>query len=241
MTTPLTSPRFLDWRDPATTRTATSVGEENRARKKLRLRRRSVSLGDIHKNADKMEFHVLILGVDKAGKTTLLEKLKSLYSNLEGLPPDRIVPTVGLNIGRVEASNAKLVFWDLGGQVGLRTIWEKYYEEAHAIVYVIDAGCPSSFEDSKSALGKVLRHEDLQGAPLLILANKQDLAGAVSTEELGRYLDLKELNERLYMFEAVSAYNGTGIKFAIDWLVDVMERSKRTEMLRVRAGVTGHV
>ncbi|CAL9043369.1 unnamed protein product [Musa banksii] len=172
---------------------------------------------------------------------TLLEKLKSLYSNLEGLPPDRIVPTVGLNIGRVEASNAKLVFWDLGGQIGLRTIWEKYYEEAHAIVYVIDAGCPSSFEDSKSALGKVLRHEDLQGAPLLILANKQDLPGAVSTEELARYLDLKELNERLYMIEAVSAYNGTGIKFAIDWLVDVMERSKRTEMLRVRAGVTGHV
>ncbi|KAK1354685.1 hypothetical protein POM88_047941 [Heracleum sosnowskyi] len=48
----------------------------------------------------KTEFHVLILGIDKAGKTTLLEKLKSQYSNVEGLPPDRIVPTVGLNIGR---------------------------------------------------------------------------------------------------------------------------------------------
>uniref|UniRef100_F6HDE9 ADP-ribosylation factor-related protein 1 n=1 Tax=Vitis vinifera TaxID=29760 RepID=F6HDE9_VITVI len=65
----------------------------------------------------KAEFHVLILGIDKAGKTTLLEKLKALYTNLEGLPPDRIVPTVGLNIGRVELSNTKLVFWDLGGQV----------------------------------------------------------------------------------------------------------------------------
>lgn len=101
----------------------------------------------------KMEFHVLILGIDKAGKTvicltitfeksrmpmlffffflvpnsclsffsnesqTLLEKLKSQYSNMEALPPDRIVPTVGLNIGRVEVSNTKLVFWDLGGQV----------------------------------------------------------------------------------------------------------------------------
>ncbi|RVW57667.1 ADP-ribosylation factor-related protein 1 [Vitis vinifera] len=142
----------------------------------------------------KAEFHVLILGIDKAGKTviyhlifscgnksflcmllhlTLLEKLKALYSNLEGLPPDRILPTVGLNIGRVELSNTKLVFWDLGGQPGLRSIWEKYYEEAHAVVYVIDASCPSRFEDSKSALEKILRHEDLQGAPLLILANKQ--------------------------------------------------------------------
>ncbi|KAK8965366.1 hypothetical protein KSP40_PGU001994 [Platanthera guangdongensis] len=47
---------------------------------------------------------------------SLLEKLKAIYLNSEGLPPDRIVPTVGLNIGRIEVSNAKLVLWDLGGQ-----------------------------------------------------------------------------------------------------------------------------
>ncbi|XP_028062647.1 ADP-ribosylation factor-related protein 1-like isoform X3 [Camellia sinensis] len=170
--------------------------------------------------------------------STLLEKLKAQYSNLEGLPPDRIVPTVGLNIGRVEVSNTKLVFWDLGGQPGLRSIWEKYYEEAHAVIYVVDAACPSRFEDSKSALEKVLRHEDLQGAPLLILANKQDLAEAVSAEELDRYLDLKKLDERAYTLQAVSAYDGMGIKESVDWLVDIMERSKRTEMLRIRAGVT---
>lgn len=182
---------------------------------------------------------MLILGIDKAGKTTLLEKLKSLYSNLEGVPPDRIVPTVGLNIGRVEVGNSKLVFWDLGGQLGLRSIWEKYYEEAHAVIYVIDAACPSRFEDSKSALEKVLRHEDLQGAPLLIFANKQDLDEAVSAEELARYLDLKKLDERVYMFEAVSGFDGTGIKEGVDWLVEVMQRSKRTEMMRVRAGLAG--
>jgi ADP-ribosylation factor related protein 1 len=61
---------------------------------------------------------------------------------------------VGLNIGRIEVSNAKIVFWDLGGQPGLRSIWEKYYEEAHALIYLIDAACPTRFEDSKSALGK---------------------------------------------------------------------------------------
>ncbi|KAJ7969985.1 ADP-ribosylation factor-related protein 1 [Quillaja saponaria] len=188
---------------------------------------------------NKIEFHVLILGIDKAGKTTLLEKLKSVYSKLEGLPPDRIVPTVGLNIGRLEVSSTKLVFWDLGGQPGLRSIWEKYYEEAHAVVFVIDAACPARFEDSKSALEKVLWHQDLQGAPLLILANKQDLAEAVSAEELARYLDLKKLDERVYMFEAVSAYDGLGIKESVEWLVEVMERSKRTEILSVRAGATG--
>ncbi|KAK6135316.1 hypothetical protein DH2020_030958 [Rehmannia glutinosa] len=184
----------------------------------------------------KMEFHVLILGIDKAGKTTLLEKLKSQYLNLEGLPTDRIVPTVGLNIGRVEVSNTKLVFWDLGGQPGLRSIWEKYYEEANAVIYVVDAACPSRFEDSKSALEKVLQHEDLQGAPLLILANKQDLEEVVSTDELAQYLDVKRLDERVFTFQAVSAFDGLGIKESVNWLVDAMERSKRSETLRLRAG-----
>ncbi|CAH9111916.1 unnamed protein product [Cuscuta europaea] len=186
----------------------------------------------------KTEFHVLILGIDKAGKTTLLEKLKSQFLNIEALPPDRIVPTVGLNIGRVEVSNSKLVFWDLGGQPGLRSIWEKYYEEAHAVLFVIDAACPSRFEDAKSALEKVLRHEELQGAPLLILANKQDLSEAVSVEELDRYLDLKKLDERVYTYQAVSAYEGTGIKESVNWLVNAMERSKRTERLKQRAEST---
>ncbi|CAN1267305.1 ADP-ribosylation factor-related protein 1 [Linum perenne] len=193
----------------------------------------------------KTEFHVLILGIDKAGKTTLLEKLKTVYSNSEGLPPDRIVPTVGLNIGRLEVSNSKLVFWDLGGQIGLRSIWEKYYEEAHAVIFVVDAACPSRFEDSKSALEKVLRHDDLQGAPVLILANKQDLPDAVTTDELGRYLDPKKLDERVSMYEAVSAYDGVekkcslGIKGSLEWLVESMERSKRTETLKLRAGMNG--
>ncbi|KAL6856255.1 hypothetical protein ACP4OV_019057 [Aristida adscensionis] len=203
----------------------------------------------------KTEFHVLILGVHKAGKTTLLEKLKSIYLKGEGLPHDRIVPTVGLNIGRIEDANVKLVFWDLGGQPGLRTIWEKYYEEAHAIIYVIDSAAASSFEDAKSALEKVLRHEHLQGAPLLIFANKQgeinppgkldtihmDSPAAVTEEELARHLHLKELDERPCMFMAGSAYDGTGIKLGVDWLVEEMERSKRTEALRARTEAAGKI
>lgn len=183
----------------------------------------------------KSEFHVLILGIDKAGKTTLLEKLKTLYSDIEGLPPDRIVPTVGLNIGRVEAHKAKLIFWDLGGQLGLRTIWEKYYEEAHAVLYVVDSVSKTRFEDTKSTLEKVLRHPDLQGAPVLIFANKQDLAGAVNAEELSEFLDIKEQNGRLTRVQGISAYEGSGIQEGVLWLVENMKKTKRTEELHRRA------
>ncbi|KAI3947177.1 hypothetical protein MKW92_011525, partial [Papaver armeniacum] len=89
----------------------------------------------------KTEFHVLILA-------------------------DRIVPTVGLNIGRIEASNTKIIFWDLGGQSGLRPIWEKYFEEAHAIIYVIDVASHRTLKIQYLLwVKKLLRHEDLQGGP----------------------------------------------------------------------------
>lgn len=183
----------------------------------------------------KAEFHVLILGIDKAGKTTLLEKLKTLYSDVEGLPPDRIVPTVGLNIGRVEAHKSKLIFWDLGGQLGLRTIWEKYYEEAHAVVYVVDSASKTRFEDAKSALEKVLRHPDLQGAPVLVFANKQDLPGAVNAEELARYLELKDQKSIQSRVQGISAHEGSGIQEGVLWLVEAMKNNKRTEQLQRQA------
>lgn len=66
----------------------------------------------------KEEYRVLILGIDKAGKTTLLEQIKSVYTSLPGLDPEKILPTVGLNVGRVDAYKCQLIFWDLGGQPG---------------------------------------------------------------------------------------------------------------------------
>ncbi|CAI5949636.1 unnamed protein product [Closterium sp. NIES-64] len=183
----------------------------------------------------KAEYHILILGIDKAGKTTLLERVKGLYTDYEGIPPDRVVPTVGLNIGRVEAHKAKLIFWDLGGQIGLRTIWEKYYEEAHAVIYVVDAACPDRFDDARGALEKVLRHEDLVGAPILIFANKQDLPSAVGEEDLTHCLELRDLKGRSAMVMPVCAYDGTGVREGVTWLVEAMRKSQRADLIKQRA------
>jgi len=99
----------------------------------------SLCNGFVNYMLQKDEFHILILGVDNAGKTNLLERLKTLFTDITGLEPSKIMPTVGLNVGRLEAHDSSLIFWDLGGQKNLRGIWDKYYDETHAIIFVLDA------------------------------------------------------------------------------------------------------
>ena len=87
----------------------------------------------------KEEYRILLVGLDKAGKTNILENLKTHLSGHPGLEADKILPTVGLNVARLEAFRVQLMIWDLGGQTGLRSIWDKYYADSHALVFVIDA------------------------------------------------------------------------------------------------------
>ena len=86
----------------------------------------------------------MILGVGGAGKTCVLESLKTRFSPMPGLAPAQIVPTVGLNLARLEVPAARggaetCVFWDLGGAPGLRGIWERYYAECDGVLFVVDA------------------------------------------------------------------------------------------------------
>jgi ADP-ribosylation factor related protein 1 len=104
----------------------------------------------------KEELHILIIGLDKAGKTSLLEKMKTLCSDFPGLDPEQVLPTVGLNIARFEAHNSPLVCWDLGGQAGLRSIWDKYYGEAHALLFVVDSADPQRFDEARQELERAL-------------------------------------------------------------------------------------
>jgi len=81
--------------------------------------------------------------------------IKSLYSTTL-FQPDNIRPTIGQNIGRVtvgENDKIVLAFWDLGGQEGLRKIWEEYYKESDALIFVVDATDKGRIEECKDALG----------------------------------------------------------------------------------------
>mmetsp|Transcript_12523 Transcript_12523/g.20687 ORF Transcript_12523/g.20687 Transcript_12523/m.20687 type:complete len:150 (+) Transcript_12523:177-626(+) len=123
----------------------------------------------------KTEVNILILGLDYAGKTTILEQVKGMYGRKPGISPDKIPPTIGLNIGKFEISNCKVTIWDLGGQVRMRSIWDKYYKDTHGMIFVIDSVDISRFEEAKLAFDSLLNHPNLSEVPMMLVANKQDL------------------------------------------------------------------
>eukprot|EP00808_Paulinella_micropora_P028122 g61791.t1 len=189
----------------------------------------------------KTYYRILILGVDNAGKTTLLEMLRHRYAN--GPKPDRvrILPTVGLNIGRLDLPEAKLMIWDLGGQDSLRVLWDKYYAETHAVIYVIDSSDEKRFAEANRELVTLLKHSDLTDAPLLVLANKQDLSDVSSKQLLTSLsLDVKQKwlqgpgGKRLFALLPVSALTGRGVEDAVDWLLEHLPDSARVLQLQHR-------
>ncbi|XP_051271018.1 ADP-ribosylation factor-related protein 1 isoform X2 [Dicentrarchus labrax] len=103
----------------------------------------------------KDEYCVLILGLDNAGKTTFLEQTKTKFSkNYKGMNLSKITTTVGLNIGTIDVGKARLMFWDLGGQEELQSLWDKYYAESHGVIYVIDSTDEERLSESKEAFAK---------------------------------------------------------------------------------------
>eukprot|EP01062_Namystynia_karyoxenos_P043006 TRINITY_DN3148_c0_g1_i2.p1 TRINITY_DN3148_c0_g1~~TRINITY_DN3148_c0_g1_i2.p1 ORF type:complete len:269 (+),score=67.61 TRINITY_DN3148_c0_g1_i2:121-927(+) len=134
----------------------------------------------------KDEYRILLTGLDNAGKTTLLERVKTLHG-IPGLPSDKIAPTVGLNLGRIELRRCRILIWDLGGMASLRPIWRKYYAQTHALVFVCDASLPrfdARWREVRACLRDILSAPQLGDVPLLILANKQDCTCALTAQEV---------------------------------------------------------
>lgn len=176
---------------------------------------------------------MLIIGLDSSGKTSFIEQLKSLYTNVEGLASEKIRPTVGLNVAKFEAFNTSLIFWDLGGASNLRSLWEKYYSEAHGVIFMIDASQKKRFEEAKSTLDRVLASRDLSNCPLLILCNKTDVQGAEKTDEVLESLGLKTMGPaQPFNILPVCAMDGNGVKESVQWLVQTIKTNQRSVGVR---------
>lgn len=168
----------------------------------------------------KTEVHILILGLDHAGKTTLLEQMKGIFKKMPGIPPERIPPTIGLNLGKMDVERSRVIFWDLGGQVRMRSIWEKYYAEAHGMIFVIDSADVGRFEEARLAFDTVRHHEELRGIPVMLLANKQDLPGALAAEDIAINFEVHTSPPRSFRLQPASCLTCEGIEDGVRWVVE---------------------
>jgi len=159
------------------------------------------------------EIRVLVLGLDNSGKTTLLKKLN-------GEDVLSISPTLGFTISTFEHNNLKLNVWDVGGQKSLRAFWRNYFESTDGLIYVVDSSDTFRMNDSKQELQNLLKEERLLGATLLVLANKQDLSGAVSCETIKDLLQLDSIKTHHWKIVGCSAYTGLNLLSSIDWLLE---------------------
>ena len=123
------------------------------------------------------EARILVLGLDNAGKTTILKKLSK-----ESI--DTIMPTQGFNIKSMVSDGFKLNMWDIGGQKSIRPYWRNYFDNTDALVYVVDSADQERFLECKQELAKLVAEDKMAGIPVLIFANKQDLLSSKPPEEV---------------------------------------------------------
>ncbi|KAI9867040.1 MAG: Arf GTPase arl1 [Trichoglossum hirsutum] len=172
----------------------------------------------------KKEIRILILGLDNAGKTTLLYRLKLTKVGVKIGEVVTTVPTIGFNVESVTYRNLNFNVWDLGGQTSIRPYWRCYYANTAAVIFVIDSTDIERLGTASEELSAMLNEEELRDAALLVFANKQDQPGAKGAGEISEALQLGKLKDRSWSIVACSAVDGRGIHEGMDWLVQTVQQ-----------------
>jgi len=160
-----------------------------------------------------------MVGLDAAGKTTVLYKLKlgEIVTT---------IPTIGFNVETVQYKNINFTVWDVGGQDKIRPLWRHYYQNTQGVIYVVDSNDRERVDEAALELQKILREDELRDAVVLVLANKQDLPNAMSVAEVTDKLGLHSLRSRQWYIQATCATSGDGLYEGLDWLANALKNKK---------------
>ena len=153
------------------------------------------------------EPRVLILGLDNAGKTTILNKLGVAEEHPTEAPEG---PTQGFNVMDVHRDGRRAKLCDLGGQRALREYWEDYYANTDCIMYVVDSSDMRRLQEAHEAFMDVVK--GVPNVPVLVFANKQDLATAKDPQVVAESLELNDFRDRRWHIQGCSAKTGSGLE-----------------------------
>ena len=163
----------------------------------------------------------LMVGLDAAGKTTILYKLKlgEVVTT---------IPTIGFNLETVEYKNITFTAWDLDGKDKIRrSLFRHYYQNTKGLIFVVDSNDGDRIAEAKDELNKMLGEDELRDAILLVFANKQDLPNAMSAAEITEKLGLSSLRGRNWYIQSCCATSGEGLYEGLDWLSNTLAKNSK--------------
>ena len=165
------------------------------------------------------EMRILMVGLDAAGKTTILYKLK-LGEIVH------TIPTIGFNVETVEYKNISFTVWDVGGQDRIRPLWRYYFQNTQGIIFVVDSNDRDRIGEAREELMRMLSEDELRDALLLVFANKQDFPNAMNAAEITEKLGLHSLRNREWFIQATCATRGDGLYEGLEWLSNNLKNRK---------------
>ncbi len=167
----------------------------------------------------KKDVRILMVGLDAAGKTTILYKLKlgEIVTT---------IPTIGFNVETVEYKNISFTVWDVGGQDKIRPLWRHYYQNTQGIIFVVDSNDQDRIGEARDELHRMLNEDELREACVLIFANKQDLPNAMQAATITDKLGLNSLRQRTWFMQSTCATTGDGLYEGLDWLSSTLDKQR---------------
>lgn len=159
---------------------------------------------------------MVILGLEAAGKTTILYKLHTG----EIL---RTVPTIGYNVEKVQYKNIEFTFWDPGGQEQLRPLWRHYFSRTDGLIYVVDSVDRNPIEEANAEFQAVISNPLMRKSAILVFANKQDVDDAMTPAEVCESLGLDQIRNRRWHVQSACASKGHGLYDGLEWLAKTLQ------------------
>jgi len=165
---------------------------------------------------------IVVLGLDAAGKTTILYKL-----NLNETVTT--IPTIGFNVEAVKYKNINFTCWDIGGQKKIRALWHHYYHDTDAVIFVVDSNDRDRIDEAAEELHSVMTHDLLRNAVLLVYANKQDLPNSLTLATIAEKMHLHSKYRSVpWHIQATTAISGEGLYEGLDWLSVTLSKSRQS-------------
>ena len=162
-----------------------------------------------------------MIGLDAAGKTTILYTLKLGEAG-------QTIPTIGFNVETLKTKNVTFTVWDVGGQDKLRQLWKHYYVSSSAVIFVVDSNDRDRIEEAANELHKLLDIEEMSECRLiLVFANKQDLPKAMTVPEVTEKLRLTKIKKQLaWKVQPCIAQDGEGLHEGLNWVASELKKRK---------------